>query len=141
MKIKETTCLGLLGIMDSTSRLIAKDKEVVQIKQMHYSLLERGFKLYFSPLRTELYYGGFVSENTDEIILLMDYSLKVMKNKERKQREKVLDSFTIRKELRMNYDLKDTTEIANEFIKWIVALGSGALKLADEYEKQEMAKL
>ncbi len=33
----------------------------------------------------------------------------------------------------MNYDLKDTTEIANEFIKLIVGLASGALKLADVY--------
>ncbi len=74
------------------------------------------------------------------MILLMDYSLKVVKNKERKQREKVLDSFTISKTLRMGYDLRDTSEIANEFVKWIVALGSGALKLADEYERQKMAK-
>ncbi len=66
----------------------------------------------------------------------MDYSLTVMKNKERKQREKVLDNFTITKSLRMDYDLKDTIEIANEFIKWIVGLASGALKLADDYEKQ-----
>ncbi len=87
-----------------------------------------------------LSYSGFLSENTDEIILLIDYSLIVMKNKERKRKEKVLDSFTIIKSLRMDYDLKDTIEIANEFIKWIVGLGSGALKLADEYEQQEMAK-
>ncbi|MDU9727294.1 hypothetical protein RGC46_06860 [Helicobacter pylori] len=40
----------------------------------------------------------------------------------------------------MDYDLKDTIEIANEFVKWIVGLGSGALKLADDYERQEMAK-
>ncbi|GAA8259824.1 hypothetical protein HpKG66_10460 [Helicobacter pylori] len=46
----------------------------------------------------------------------------------------MLDSFNIRKYLGMGYDLKDTSEIANEFIKWIVALGSGALKLADDYE-------
>ncbi|GAA9272243.1 hypothetical protein HpHA227_14870 [Helicobacter pylori] len=39
----------------------------------------------------------------------MDYSLKVMKNKERKQREKILDSFTIRKELRMGYDVNHPT--------------------------------
>ncbi|WRA96021.1 hypothetical protein E5L37_03465 [Helicobacter pylori] len=76
-----------------------------------------------------------MSLNADEIILFMDYSLVVMKNKERKQREKVLDSFTIRKSLGLGYDLKDTKEIANEFIKWIVGLGSGALKLADDYEK------
>ncbi|WQW57834.1 hypothetical protein KVJ84_06640 [Helicobacter pylori] len=55
---------------------------------MQYALLERGFKLYFSPIRTELYYSGFLSENTDEIILLMDYSLKVMKNKERKRHKR-----------------------------------------------------
>ncbi|QEF24765.1 hypothetical protein D2C84_00250 [Helicobacter pylori] len=70
----------------------------------------------------------------------MDYSLKVVKNKERKQREKVLDSFTISKILRIDYDLKDTSEIANEFVKWIVGLGSGALKLADEHERQRIAK-
>ncbi|WP_187887878.1 hypothetical protein [Helicobacter pylori] len=52
----------------------------------------------------------------------------------------MLDSFTISKTLRMGYDLRDTSEIANEFVKWIVALGSGALKLADEYERQKMAK-
>lgn len=91
--------------------------------------------MYFSPIRTELYYGGFLSENTDEIIFLMDYSFMVMRNKEKKRREKVLETFLIRKELRMNYDLKDTTEIANEFIKWIVALTGGALKLADEYDE------
>lgn len=96
--------------------------------------------MYFSPIRTELHYGGFLSEDNDEIIFFMDYSLSVMRNKERKRREKVLETFSIMKELIMNYDLKDTTEIANEFIKWIVALGSGALKLADEYEQQEMAK-
>ncbi|GAA8175297.1 hypothetical protein HpDR147_14390 [Helicobacter pylori] len=44
MKIKETTCLGLFEIMDSTTKLIAKDKEVVQIREMSYALLERGFE-------------------------------------------------------------------------------------------------
>lgn len=53
----------------------------------------------------------------------------------------MLDVFLISKELRVNYDLKDVKEIANEFIKWIVALTSGALKLADEYELKEMTKL
>ncbi len=91
-------------------------------------------------MRSELYWGGFVSENTDEILLFMDYSFSVMKNKEIKRREKVLDTFSIRKELRLNYDLKDTTEIANHFIKWIVALGNGAVKLAIDYERQERAK-
>ncbi|PDW23800.1 hypothetical protein [Helicobacter pylori] len=129
MRIKDTTCLRLFEIMDSTARLISKCDEVVQIREMQDALLKRGFKLYFSPIRTELYYGGFVSEKTDEIILCMDYSLKVMKNKERKQREKVLESFTITKTLRMDYDLKDTSEIANEFIKWIVGLVSGAFKI------------
>lgn len=140
MKIKETTCLGLFEIMDSTAKLIAKDKEVVRIRDICDTLLKRGFKLYFSPIRTELYYSGFLSENTDEIIFFMDYYLSVMGNKEKKRRKKVLETFLIRKELRIDYDLKDTTEIANEFIKWIIALTSGALKLADEYEQQEMAK-
>ncbi|WP_187216672.1 hypothetical protein [Helicobacter pylori] len=52
----------------------------------------------------------------------------------------MLDSFTISKILRIDYDLKDTSEIANEFVKWIVGLGSGALKLADEHERQRIAK-
>ncbi|PUU84693.1 hypothetical protein C2R55_06705 [Helicobacter pylori] len=60
----------------------------------------------------------------------------VIKNKELKRRDKVLDTFTITQSLRISHDLKDTTEIANEFIKWIVALTSGALKLAYDYEQQ-----
>ncbi|MCQ2685372.1 hypothetical protein JT192_04155 [Helicobacter pylori] len=52
----------------------------------------------------------------------------------------MLDSFTISKILRIDYDLRDTSEIANEFVKWIVVLGSGALKLADEHERQKRAK-
>lgn len=140
MKIKDTTCLGLFEIMDSTAKLISKDKEVVQIRRACDELLKRGFRLYFSPIRIELYYGGFLSEINDEISLVMDYSLMVMKNKERKQREKVLDSFTISKTLRMGYNLEYTSEIANEFIKWIVGLGSGALRLADEHERQRIAK-
>lgn len=140
MKIKETTCFGLFEIMDNTAKLIAKDEEVLEVMGVADSLLKRGFKLFLSPIRTELFYGGYVSDN-DNIIFCMDYSLSVMRNKERKRREKVLETFLIIKDLRMNHDLKDTTEIAKEFIKWIVALGSGALKLADEYERQEMAKL
>ncbi|GAA9099522.1 hypothetical protein Taitung37_14780 [Helicobacter pylori] len=105
------------------------------------ALLKRGFKLNFSPIRTELYYGGYVSGYTDEIILFMDYSLTVLKNKERKRKEKVLDHFLIRKELRINDELEEMSEIANEFIKWIVGMTDGALKLTDAYEKQEIAKL
>ena len=141
MKIQDTSCLGLFEIMDSVAKAISKDKEVLEVRGICDALLNRGFELYFSPIRTELYYGGFVSENTDEIIFLMDYSLRAMKSKERKRREKILDVFLIRKELRVNYDLQDVKEIANEFTKWIVALTSGAVKLADEYERKEMAKL
>ncbi|WRF76133.1 hypothetical protein FNE39_05380 [Helicobacter pylori] len=39
MKIKETTCLGLFEIMDSTAKLIAKDKEVVRIREMYDALV------------------------------------------------------------------------------------------------------
>ncbi len=49
MKIKDTTCLGLFEIMDSTAKSIAKDKEVVQIREIQDALLKRGFKLRFSP--------------------------------------------------------------------------------------------
>lgn len=133
--------MGLFEIMDSTAKLITKDEEVLELRGVVDGLLKRGFKLYFSPIRTQLHYGGFLSEKNDEIIFFMDYYLVVLRNKERKRREKVLETFSIRKELGMNHELKDTTEIANEFIKWIVGLGSGALKLADEYEQQEMAKL
>ncbi|MGL2335073.1 hypothetical protein ACOWKQ_07900 [Helicobacter pylori] len=49
MKIKETTCLGLFEIMDSTARLISKDKQVVEIRGICDALLKRGFKLHFSP--------------------------------------------------------------------------------------------
>ncbi|MUU81364.1 hypothetical protein, partial [Helicobacter pylori] len=31
---KDTTCLGLFEIMDSTAKLIQKDKEVVRIREM-----------------------------------------------------------------------------------------------------------
>ncbi|WP_154442116.1 hypothetical protein [Helicobacter pylori] len=71
----------------------------------------------------------------------MDYSLIVIKNKERKRREKVLEHFSIRKELRISHELKEMSEIANEFIKWIVGTSNGALELADAYERQEIAKL
>ncbi len=49
MKIKDTTCLGLFEIMDSTAKLIAKDKEVLEVRGVVDVLLKRGFKLYFSP--------------------------------------------------------------------------------------------
>ncbi|GAA9628988.1 AAA family ATPase [Helicobacter pylori] len=39
-----------------------------------------------------MYYNGYLSEDTDEIILVMDYSLVAMKDKERKRREKVFNS-------------------------------------------------
>lgn len=141
MKVKDITCLGLFEIMDSVSKLIAKDKEVAGVRGLTNALPRRGFKLYFSPIRTELYYGGYVSEDREEIIMFMDYYLKVMKNKELKRREKVLDSFLIRKSLILGNELKEMSEIANEFIKWIVALSNGAVKLADEYERNETAKL
>ncbi|MFP6046906.1 hypothetical protein ACLF85_04590, partial [Helicobacter pylori] len=67
--------------------------------------------LCFSPIRTELYYGGFLSEDNDEIIFVMDYYLSVMKNKELKRREKVLETFSITKNLRMNYEADDIESI------------------------------
>ncbi len=75
MKIKNKTCFGLFEVMDSLSKMLSTDKEVIQIRENQKQLSERGFRLYFSPIRMELYYGGFVSENTDEVILCMDYSL------------------------------------------------------------------
>ncbi|WP_164865695.1 hypothetical protein [Helicobacter pylori] len=55
MKIKDITCLGLFEMMDSIAKTIAKDKEVVETRKICDTLLKRGFKLYFSPMRTELY--------------------------------------------------------------------------------------
>ncbi|GAA9272241.1 hypothetical protein HpHA227_14860 [Helicobacter pylori] len=45
MKIKDTTCWGLFEIMDSAAKLIAKDKEVAQIRVAKDWLLKRGFNL------------------------------------------------------------------------------------------------
>lgn len=71
----------------------------------------------------------------------MDYSITAMKNKERKRKEKVLEYFLIRGALILGNELGEASEIANQFIKWVVGLSGGALKLSDEYERQEMAKL
>ncbi|WQW12029.1 hypothetical protein KVL56_06885 [Helicobacter pylori] len=49
MKIKEITCFGLFETMDSAARLIAKSKEVGEIREVQNRLVKRGFKLHFSP--------------------------------------------------------------------------------------------
>ncbi len=122
MKFGNITCVELIDLINLVRKKIAEHeygKEAMQIVKDLKGIVEEFVKW--------IYAGAHES-----VTLAEEY--------EARERERVLDSFTIRKSLRMNYDLKDTGEIANEFTRWIVGLGSRALKLADDYEKQARAK-